>query len=340
MTFHRPEPIPTPYLLFLGDVASKADTKTAAGLLEWRAAWCSAQCRLPGCVVDLGLPDMTPAQAARAGLRTLVIGVAPDGGRIPEHWLPSLHEALRAGLNVAAGLHDRLHHVPTLVEAARGHGARLFDVRGVPDGLKLPVGRGVPRSGRRLLTVGTDCAIGKKFTALHLERAMRARGMATDFRATGQTGILISGAGIAIDAVPADFVAGAVEWMSPAAAPEHWDVIEGQGSLFHPAYAGVSLGLLHGAQPDAIVVCTDTRRSRIDGFESFRAPTIEDCIALNLQLGAMTNAAIRCVGISVNTAGMSADERRAALQGVRERFDVPVFDPAVEGCDAVVDLLR
>ena len=135
------------------------------------------------------------------------------------------------------------------------------------------VGTGEKRAGKRLLTVGTDCAVGKKYTALAIEKTLRARGVDANFRATGQTGIFISGRGIAIDSVIADFIAGAAEWLSPANQPEHWDIIEGPGSLFNPAYAGVTLGLVHGSQPDALVICHDARRTRISGSNPFQSRT-------------------------------------------------------------------
>lgn len=331
--------IPRPYQVFMADVQNPTDAKTGFGLVEWRRDWCAAQWRLPGCAVDLGLPELAPHAARAAGTRTLVIGVAPAGGRIPAHWMPALLEALGAGLNLAAGLHDRLASYPELVEAARAGGARLFDARQAPPGLKLPVGSGARRSGLRVLTVGTDCVIGKKYTALALERELRARGVAADFRATGQTGVLISGGGLAIDAVVSDFVSGTVEMLSPAADPGHWDVIEGQGSLFHPAYAGVSLGLLHGAQADAIVLCHDTRRHCIDGYDDFPMPTVEQCIALNLQLGALTQPAIQCVGISLNTHGMSAAERQHTCAAMAERTGLPVTDPIAMGVQPIADRL-
>ena len=136
----------------------------------------------------------------------------------------------------------------------------------------FPAASGRKRSGKRVLTVGTDCAQGKKYTALALAKNLQSRGVDASFRATGQTGIMISGEGIAVDAVIADFVAGAAEQLSPDNAPDHWDVIEGQGSLFHPAYAGVTLGLLHGSQPDAIVLCHDPSRRTIDEYPNFPIP--------------------------------------------------------------------
>jgi uncharacterized NAD-dependent epimerase/dehydratase family protein len=331
--------IPQPYLLFMGDVPDSGSAKTGLGLVDWRRDWCVAQWRLPGCGVDLQIPDMSPEQAASAGAQTLVIGVAPDGGRIPAHWMPMLVQALQAGLNLAAGLHDALADRPELVAAAARAGRRLFDARRPPAGLSLPVGSGARRSGRRVLTVGTDCACGKKYTALTLEKELRARGIPADFRATGQTGVLISGGGMAIDAVVSDFVAGAVELMTPAAPADHWDVIEGQGSLYHPAYAGVSLGLLHGAQADAFVLCHDPRRRHIDYLPDYPIPDIEDCIDLHIRLGSLTSRQIRCAGISLNTAGLPDDERSRWIDDLTRRTGLPVTDPIALGVGSIVDVL-
>ena len=185
----------------------------------------------------------------------MVVGGAPFGGRLPPAWIDALAHAL------ACGAQHRLRPSMTGLRRMRPSAswrsnitAALFDIR-ESGGMRIPVATGRRRSGRRVLTVGLDCAIGKKFTALMLERDMIARGIDATFRATGQTGILISGGGIAIDAVVADFVAGAAELLSPDNTPDHWDVIEGQGSIFHPAYSGVSLGLMHGrpARCDHIV---------------------------------------------------------------------------------------
>jgi uncharacterized NAD-dependent epimerase/dehydratase family protein len=331
--------IPRPFLLFMGDIADRGSAKTGLGLVDWRAPWCSAQWRLPGCGVDLGLPERSPAQAVAAGAKTLVIGAAPDGGRIPGHWMPRLLEALHAGLNLASGLHDALSDRPELVAAAHRSGVRLFDARRPPPGLVLPVGSGARRSGRRVLTVGTDCACGKKYTALAIERELRARGVAADFRATGQTGVLISGGGLAIDAVVSDFVAGTVEMMTPEAAPDHWDVIEGQGSLYHPAYAGVSLGLLHGAQAEALVLCHDPRRSHIEYLPDYPIPDLVECIALHHQLGNLTRPGIRCAGISLNTSGMKPEERYRCIDEVQRRTGLPTTDPIAIGVGPIVDAL-
>jgi uncharacterized NAD-dependent epimerase/dehydratase family protein len=185
--------------------------------------------------------------------------------------------------------------------------------------------------------VGTDCSSGKKYTALALERAMRARGLDADFRATGQTGVFISGRGVAIDAVVADFISGAVEWLAPAAAETHWDLIEGQGSLFHPSFAGVSLGLLHGAQPDAFVVCHETTRKSMRGVRH-PLPSIGDVIDLTIRCGRLTNPGIRPVGIAINTQALGEDEARAVLVAAREH-GLPATDPVRFGVDAIVDRL-
>ncbi len=235
--------IATPYLMFLGDVPDTLAAKTAYGIKDWRPEWCVGQMRLPGCAADLGIPDMTLAEALAKGCRTLVIGVVNAGGVLPDHWVKEIVAAIEAGLDVASGLHVKLGAVPAIAEAAARRGRQLHDVRHTDE--RFPTGKGTKRSGRRLLTVGTDCSVGKKYTVLALERGMRERGLDANFCATGQTGVFISGRGVAIDAVVADFISGAVETISPEAAPNHWDLIEGQGSLFHPSFAGVSLGLLH-----------------------------------------------------------------------------------------------
>lgn len=331
--------IARPYLLFVGDAPGRLDAKTALGLLDWRREWCAGQLRFPGCPVDLGLPELSPVEAVRRGVRTLVVGVAPVGGRIPDAWERAFLGALEAGLNVAAGLHDPLQDRPRLVAAAARRGLKLHDVRQPPAGLVLPVASGARRAGRRLLTVGTDCAIGKKYTALALEREMRARGWQADFRATGQTGVLISGGGLAIDAVVADFVAGAAELIAPANAPEHWDLIEGQGSLYHPGYASVSLGLLHGAQPHALVLCHDPRRTHIDGYPDFPLPALAACIGRNLELARLTSPDVRCVGVSLNTGGMTSAARAAARRAVESECGVPCVDPLADGTGPIVDFI-
>jgi len=326
-----------PYLLFLGDVQDPLDAKTAMGLKQWRPEWCAGQFRLPGCAVDLGLSEMNPAAAVAAGVRTLVVGIAPDGGQLPAHWRRHLLEALDCGLDLAAGLHSRLNADEELVARAARLSRRLIDVRHPPR--SFAPGSGDKRSGKRVLTVGTDCAVGKKYTALAIEREMRARGIATDYRATGQTGILIAERGVAIDAVVADFVSGAAEWLSPPNDVDHWDVIEGQGSLFHPSYAAVTLGLIHGSQPDAIVLCHELGRTHISNFPNYPIPSFADCAAAYVAAARLTNPAARITGIALNTAAHDEPTARLSIQAMEAETGLPCTDPLRLGCGVLVDAL-
>lgn len=327
-----------PYLILIGEEDDATYAKTGLGIVHWRPQRVAGQLRFPGCSVDLGVPDMTIGEAVRAGVRSLVIGVAPVGGTVPEQWWRVMEEAALAGLDIVCGLHLKLSGNPAIVAAAKKSGARLIDVRVPP--ARLPVGTGVKRSGKRVLTVGTDCAIGKKYTALALDQAMRDAGMKSTFRATGQTGIMIAGEGIPIDAVVADFMSGAAELLSPDNDDDHWDVIEGQGSLFHPGYSGVSLGLLHGSQPDAFVVCHDATRTRVSGWEHFSLPEVAECIELHVVMGRRTNPAIQCAGISVNTSGLPPEERKGYLDRLSSESGLPCVDPLGDGCGAIVEHIK
>lgn len=324
-----------PYLLFLGDAENEPIAKTAFGVRDWAANASLAQWRLPGCEVDLALPDMTPEMAAAAGAGSLLIGIAPPGGSIPRSWEPLLLRAVEAGLDIVSGMHVALSHVPGLAEAARRSGAALVDVRRPTQ--SFPVATGRRRAGKRLLTVGTDCALGKKYTAMALANALRARGVDVDFRATGQTGIMINGAGIALDAVVADFVAGAAESLSPDAPAEHWDVIEGQGSLFHPAYAGVTLSLIHGSQPDVLILCHDPNRTHIKSCPEFRVPALEVAAERHLEAARLTNPAARLAGVSLNTSGLDAESRARLISDIERRMHMPCFDPLKTSLEGVVN---
>ena len=320
--------LPRPYLLFLGDVTEPGYAKTACGLRDWAPEHCVGEYGLAG-ALTIGLAQLRPREAKVAGARSLVIGVANPGGVIPEAWIPALVEALDAGLDIVGGMHSRLNDIPRLSDMARAAGRRLIDVRSPPAGIPIATGR--KRPGRRLLTVGTDCALGKKYTALALTRALTGHGIKADFRATGQTGIMIAGRGMPIDAVVADFVAGAAEMLSPDNEPHHWDVIEGQGSLFHPAYAGVSLGLLHGSQPDIIVLCHDPTRATMLGYPGYPLPGLLEAIELTLRLGARVNPAIRCAGVSMNTSRLDDAEALRTIEDAAASLRLPVADPIRAG---------
>lgn len=332
-----PGPLRKPYLLFLGDIADPLTAKTAFGLRDWIRDDIVGQWRISPDAVDLGLPDLEPAAARAIGAGSVVIGAAPAGGQMPSHWVAALVDAARAGLDVVSGLHSRLSEMPELIAAAAAGGAALHDIRHGSG--PLPIGTGARRAGNRLLTVGADCAIGKKYAALAIAREMRARGWNCDFRATGQTGILIAGGGIAIDAVVADFLSGAAEQLSPANSADHWDVIEGQGSLFHPSFAGVALGLLHGSQPDALVLCYDPDRDEIDGCPGYPIPSIEAAIARNLDAAYLTNPAAKFVGIALNTSRHDADAARILLERTSDDHGLPCVDPLRWGAAAIVDAL-
>ena len=326
-----------PYLLFLGEETSPLKAKTAFGLRDWAADSCTGQMHMPGGTVDLGLPELDPVAAYAAGARSLLIGVTPVGGRIPAHWAPVLQAAVQAGLDIVSGLHTPLESVPGLARAAADAGVRLVDVRRPPD--DLPRATGKRRSGKRAAMVGTDCALGKKYTALALARAMREQGVDADFRATGQTGIMIAGAGIAVDAVIADFIAGAAECISPAAAPDHWDLVEGQGSLFHPAYAGVTLGLLHGSQPDALVLCHDPQRQRIVSWPDYPVPGLKEAEQLYLRMARLTNPDARLAGVSLNTSSLDETAAQEALAQAERELGVPAFDPMRTPLDRAIAAL-
>lgn len=328
--------LPRPYLLFLGDTPERGYAKTALGLRDWAAEHCVGECGLPG-GITIDLPRLTPRDAKAAGARSLVIGVANPGGFIPESWIPVLIEALEAGLDLVGGMHAKLKDIPAIAAVAARLNRRLIDVRTPPS--QIPVANGKKRTGKRLLTVGSDCALGKKYAALAIARAFKGRGVDADFRATGQTGIMIAGGGMPIDAVVSDFVAGAAEVLSPDNKADHWDVIEGQGSLFHPAYAGVSLGLLHGSQPDVIVVCHDISRQHVLGYPTYPLPTPAEVIDLTLHLGSRTNPNIRCAGVSLNTSSLDASEATRLLARQQEALDMPVADPIRGGpaFEALVD---
>lgn len=326
-----------PYLLFVGDARDPLAAKTAAGILQWRPEWCLGQLRFDGCRAELDLPDMTIAEGVAAGARTLVIGVANAGGVIPESWIETLVRALEAGLDVASGLHDRLAEIPAMRELAAARGRSLFDVR--HSSRTFAVGTGEPREGKRLLTVGTDCSVGKMYASLAITAEMQARGLKADFRATGQTGIFIAGEGVSVDAVIADFISGATEWLAPANDPGHWDVIEGQGSLFHPSYAGVSLGLLHGAQPDVLVMCHEPTRTHMRGLPNRSLPSLPACIAANVDAARLTSPAVRCIGVAVNTRALSPPAAGRYLAGLEDELSLPCVDPLTTGVAALIDRL-
>ncbi len=329
--------IETPYLLFLGDAPDQLSAKVAQGIKDWRPENAVGQIRMPGCGADLGLADMTLAQAQEAGAKTLVIGVANRGGIISAAWKEVLIQALEMGYDIASGLHNLLRDEGDLVAAAQTFGGTLHDVR-VPT-VGYPIATGVKRSGKRCLAVGTDCSVGKMYTALALDAAMRERGMKSTFRATGQTGILVTGHGVPLDAVIADFMAGSIEYLTPDNDDDHWDIIEGQGSLFHVSYSGVTMALIHGGQPDALILSHEPTREHMRGLPGYALPSLEAVRDMALTLARVANPDCQVVGISVNTQHLSEDEAKTYLADVEQRMGLPAVDPYRHGADRLVDAL-
>ena len=330
--------IKNPYLMFIGDVSDQLAAKTADGVAHWRREWCLGQIRLKGCKADLGLPDMSVAEAAEAGVKTMIVGVTNQGGFFADTWVETMISAIDHGMDIASGMHAKLSTVPGLAEKAKAAGRQLFDVRHTDQ--NFDIGRGHKRSGKRLLTVGTDTSCGKMFTALTLEKEMRERGIKADFRATGQTGIFIAGHGVAIDAVVSDFISGSVEWLCPENDPDHWDLVEGQGSIFHAGYAGVTLGLIHGAQPDVMVVCHDPGRPHMRGTPAIRVRTLSEVIEATTAAARVTNPDVKFIGCSINTSKLSDDEAEAELERARQETGLPAVDPVKHGVGVLVDALQ
>ena len=329
--------IKTPYLLFLGDAPDMLAAKVAIGIRDWRPDNAVGQIRLEGCGADLGLTEMSLDDGLAAGAKTLVIGVANRGGVISASWKEVLIAALEKGYDLASGLHNLLRDEADLVAAAEKHGRVLHDVR-VPS-VQYPIASGVKRSGKRCLAVGTDCSVGKMYTAMAMDVEMQKRGMKSTFRATGQTGILITGDGVPLDAVIADFMAGSIEYLTPDNDDDHWDLIEGQGSLFHVSYSGVTMALVHGGQPDALVLCHEPTRDHMRGLPGYQLKSLAELRDVALTLARVGNPDVKVTGISINTQHLSDEEALAYCQKVEADMGLPTVDPYRHGAGRLVDAL-
>lgn len=327
-----------PYLLFLGDAPDALAAKMAQGIYDWRPEAAIGQFRMEGCNVDLGITNLSIQDAVDAGAKTLVIGIVNRGGVISEGWKSVLIEALEAGMDIASGLHNLLRNEPDLVAAAEKNGCTLHDVR-VPS-IQYPIANGKKRSGKRCLAVGTDCSVGKMYTALAMHREMKERGMKATFRPTGQTGILIEGNGVPLDAVIADFMAGAIEWLTPDNDADHWDIIEGQGSLFHASYAGVTTALIHGSQPDALILCHEPTREHMRGLPEYKLPSLEDLRDLALRMAQVVNPDCKVVGVSINTKHMEEADAFKYLEEVEAQLGLPCIDPFRQGASRLIEALE
>ena len=330
--------IKKPYLLFLGDAPDRLSVKVARGIRDWRPEDVVGQIRMAGCAADLQIPDLTIDEASDAGAQTMVVGVANRGGVISDSWKVTLEQAMAAGMDLASGLHSHLNDDPQIASAARRYGCALHDVR--RPAADYPIANGRKRSGKRCLAVGTDVSVGKMYVSLAMHREMLRRGLKATFRATGQTGILVEGSGVPLDAVVADFMAGAVEWLTPDNDDDHWDFIEGQGSLFHASYSGVTLALVHGGQPDALVLSHEPGRAHMRGLPDHQPPTLECLRALALTMARIVNPSCEVIGVSINTSSLSEEEAKQCLADAEERTGLPATDPIRFGVGTLVDALQ
>jgi uncharacterized NAD-dependent epimerase/dehydratase family protein len=329
--------IRTPYLLFLGDASDQLAAKVAQGIKDWRPENVVGQFRMDGCKADVGAADMSLEEAWAKGARTLVIGVANRGGVISQAWIEVLRQALEMGYDLASGLHNLLRDEPVLNATAAREGRELHDVR-VPT-VAYPIANGIKRTGKRCLAVGTDCSVGKMYTGLAMDAEMQKRGLKSTFRPTGQTGILITGQGIPLDAVVADFMAGAVEWLTPDNDPDHWDHIEGQGSLFHVSFSGVTMALIHGGQPDALILAHEPTRTHMRGLPDYELPSLEALRDMAVPLARIANPDCQAVGISINTKALGDDEAARLCEEIEGRMGLPTVDPFRHGAGRLVDAL-
>ena len=328
--------IPKPYLLFLGEAKDELAIKTASGVHFWRPEWCIGQVRFANANAKLDLPEMTIKEAVEKGAKTFVIGVVNAGGVMPDSWREVILDAINSGMDIASGMHSRLSSFKEFEDASKKNGVQLHDLRF--NEKVFDTGKGTKRKGKRLLTVGTDCSVGKKYTALAVEKALKDNGIKANFKATGQTGVLISENGIAIDAIVSDFISGAVEWLSPDNDKDNWDIIEGQGSLLHPSFAGVSLGLLHGSQADAFLVCHEPTRKKMRGVDT-PIPSIQEIIDLTISLGSLTNKKIQCAGIALNTSEMKEDPL-TLKNSISNEFGLPCLDPIVDDLEPFINIIK
>jgi uncharacterized NAD-dependent epimerase/dehydratase family protein len=269
----------------------------------------------------------------------LLIGIAPIGGGFDESWRPDVRGAIERGADVVAGLHYFLADDEEFVTLADEHGVELRDVRNPPDDLTVAEGIARDLDVEIVLTVGTDCSTGKMTTTLELLEAAREAGLDAGFVPTGQTGIMIDGGGIAIDRTISDFTAGAVERLIRERAADHeYLFVEGQGSIVHPAYSAVTCGILHGAQPDHLVLCHEAGREVIHGYESFSIPELPTLVELYTELADQV-APTELLGGALNTAGLEAAEAERAIDDYATSIDVPAVDPVRDDATAIVEQL-
>jgi uncharacterized NAD-dependent epimerase/dehydratase family protein len=325
------------------------EPKTAAGLARFRPERLSAVLDPPragksvSAAAVIGVTHSAPVvatldEAAAAGSNALLLGTAPVGGRLPARWRPWITAAIERGWDVWGGLHDQLNEDAELAALAQRHRAKLVDLRWVPDNLPVAERRAESLDAHVVLTVGSDCNVGKMTAAWAITEELRQRGERAAFVATGQTGILISGWGLAVDRVPADFVAGAAELLTlEGARLADWVIVEGQGSLIHPGYSGVTLGLLHGSLPRSLVLCHQAGRDHVRHGGN-PIPSLERLVSLYEEAAEWISPA-QVTGVALNTFGMPAGEARSERRKAHEETGLPVQDVALEGAAGLVENL-
>jgi len=315
-----------PFIIYVGSETIFRKVKTACGIVDWAPERCLAQHRDSEEAYDLGLPDMSLAQAKEAGAKTLLLGFSPrEVSNFNSRVLSVCKEAIDLGLNIASGSHAKLEPV-LLAEFGDLNGIEVYDFRHKPiDWIK---GTGEERSGYRILTFGTDCASGKKFTALSVWKELLNQSYSSRFVATGQTGYLISGAGITNDTIPADFIVGALEQETPSAPHNHIDVVEGQGSILHPSFGGSTYAIIQGSQPDMMIACHDPSRTIIN--DTTTPIDLDETIRFNLQVARFSNPNVRLGAISLFSREVSFEVYAALRDKLKAQYSVPVFDPTRE----------
>ncbi len=316
--------------------------KTARGVIRYR----------PGDVVAIldsarageteeGFPIVgSVADAAGYEATTALVGVATQGGRFPEAWRELLKDSIRHGLDIENGLHEFVSVDAELAGLAEEHGVELRDLRKPPPGLNVPTGANLTHAATTILAVGSDCAIGKMTVALELDREARRRGVRSEFIPTGQTGIAIAGWGIAVDAVVSDFIAGASEQLVLEGVERGGEVlfVEGQGSILHPAYSGVTLGLMHGSAPHAYVLCHMAGSAIVDGDERFTIPPLPEVVALHERISLLARPA-RVHAIALNTRNLDDEAARGAIDAAEMETGLPADDPVRFGPGKLLDAL-
>ena len=316
--------------------------KTAYGVLRYRPEQVVAILDSTRAGSELsGFPVVeTVADAMRYGPTVALVGVATAGGRFPPAWRELLKDSIAAGLDVENGLHEFVTRDDELTALARDRGVELRDLRLPPTGLNVPTGANLTHAATTVLTVGSDCAIGKMTVSLELDREARRRGIASEFVPTGQTGIAIAGWGISVDAVVSDFIAGAAEQLVLEGVERGGELlfVEGQGSLLHPAYSGVTLGLIHGSAPHAYVLCHQAGQTFVDENEAFPMPSLAALADLHVRTSLLARpAAVRA--IALNTRNLDDAAARAAIDSAEAETDLPADDPVRFGAAKLVDAL-